>query len=189
MKKYVLAFDEGTASARAILFDKDAHAVTCAQHEIHQIYPHPGWVDQDPMDIYASQYAALTECIAKSATATEEIAAVGITNQHQTTVVWNKLTGKPVCNAIVWQCRRTSDICGELEIHGHTDCIREATAAGAAFLASLGVDFYRDRDELCEKISGGKHFTPELDSATREKYLSGWRRALSDCKAFSEEDI
>lgn len=127
MKKYLLALDEGTTSARAILFDKDAHAISCAQHEIHQIYPHPGWVEQDPMDIYAGQYAALTECIAKSGISPDEIAAVGITNQRETTVVWNKNTGKPVCNAIVWQCRRTADICRELEIYGHADYIRETT--------------------------------------------------------------
>ena len=127
MKKYILALDEGTTSARAILFDKSANIISSAQHEIQQIYPHPGWVEQDPMDIYASQYAALTECIAKSGISPEEIAAVGITNQRETTVVWDKNTGKPICNAIVWQCRRTADICRELEIYGHYEYIRETT--------------------------------------------------------------
>ena len=127
MKKYVLALDEGTTSARAILFDKEANTISTAQHEIQQIYPHPGWVEQDPMAIYASQYAALTECIAKSGISPDEIAAVGITNQRETTVVWSKITGKPVCNAIVWQCRRTADICRELEIYGHGEYIRETT--------------------------------------------------------------
>ena len=109
MKKYILSLDEGTTSARAILFDKDINIVSMAQHEIPQIYPAPGMVEQNPMDIYANQYAALTECIAKSGIDTLEIAAVGITNQRETVIAWNKLTGRPVCNAIVWQCRRTSE--------------------------------------------------------------------------------
>ena len=111
MKKYILSLDEGTTSARAILFDRNAKIVASAQHEFPQIYPKPGWVEQDAMDIYASQYASLIECIAKSGVSPDEIAAVGITNQRETTIVWNKKTGKPVYNAIVWQCRRTADIC------------------------------------------------------------------------------
>ena len=127
MKKYILALDEGTTSARAILFDKNAKIISSAQHEITQIYPHAGWVEQDPMDIYASQYAALTECIAKSDVSPDEIAAVGITNQRETTIVWDKTTGKPICNAIVWQCRRTSDICEALEKDGHSEYIKKTT--------------------------------------------------------------
>ena len=118
MKKYVLALDEGTTSARAILFDKNSNIVSMAQHEFPQYYPHAGWVEQEPMEIYANQYAALTECIAKSGIDPEEIAAVGITNQRETVVAWNKITGKPICRAIVWQCRRTADICQSLEEKG-----------------------------------------------------------------------
>ena len=127
MKKYILALDEGTTSARAILFDKDANIISIAQHEIKQIYPHPGWVEQDPMEIYANQYAALTECVVKSGISPSEIAAVGITNQRETTVVWNRNTGKPIYNAIVWQCRRTSDICRELDKGGHAEYIQNTT--------------------------------------------------------------
>ncbi len=127
MKKYVLALDEGTTSARAILFDKDAEICAVAQHEIRQIYPNPGWVEQDPIEIYANQYASLTECIAKSGVDPEEIAAVGITNQRETVIAWNKKTGRPLCNAIVWQCRRTADICEALEKAGHADYIRRTT--------------------------------------------------------------
>ena len=127
MKKYILALDEGTTSARAVLFDKNSKVVSMAQHEFAQYYPHPGWVEQDPMDIYANQYAALTECIAKSGIASDEIAAVGITNQRETVVAWNRKTGKPICNAIVWQCRRTSDICEELESEGYSEYIRKTT--------------------------------------------------------------
>ncbi len=127
MKKYIIALDEGTTSARAILFDKESNIISMAQHEINQIYQKPGWVEQDPMDIYANQYAALTECIAKSGVDVKEIAAVGITNQRETVIVWDKNTGKPINNAIVWQCRRTADICKKLEEDGHAEYIRRAT--------------------------------------------------------------
>ncbi|MBO4452864.1 MAG: glycerol kinase GlpK, partial [Clostridia bacterium] len=127
MKKYILALDEGTTSARAILFDKKARVISVSQHEFTQIYPQPGWVEHDPMEIYANQYAAMTECIAKSGIDPNEIAGIGITNQRETTVVWNKTTGKPVCNAIVWQCRRTSDICEKLIKDGYSDVIRKKT--------------------------------------------------------------
>ena len=127
MKKYVLALDEGTTSARAILFDKEARIIAMAQHEFAQYYPHPGWVEQDPMEIYANQYAAMTECIAKSGIDAEEIAAVGITNQRETVVVWERATGKPICPAIVWQCRRTADICEALERDGYAELIRRTT--------------------------------------------------------------
>ena len=127
MKKYILALDEGTTSARAILFDGDSNIIAMAQHEFAQFYPHPGWVEQDPMDIYANQYAALSECIAKSGVSPDEIAAVGITNQRETVIAWDKKSGKPVCNAIVWQCRRTAEICEELEGQGYAEYIRDTT--------------------------------------------------------------
>ncbi len=127
MKKYVLALDEGTTSARAILFGRYSNTVSVAQHEIKQIYPAAGWVEQDPMDIYANQYASLTECIAKSGVDPQDIAAVGITNQRETVIAWDKNTGRPICNAIVWQCRRTADICQELIDGGHSDYISETT--------------------------------------------------------------
>ena len=127
MKKYVLALDEGTTSARAILFDKESNIVSMAQHEIKGIYPKAGWVEQDPMEIYANQYAALTECIAKSGISPDEIAALGITNQRETVVAWDKKSGRPICNAIVWQCRRTADICRDLEERGYADYVSKTT--------------------------------------------------------------
>lgn len=127
MKKYVLALDEGTTSARSILFDRECNIVSSSQHEFTQYYPHPGWVEQDPMEIYANQYATLTECIAKSGISSDEIAGIGITNQRETTIIWNKLTGKPIYNAIVWQCRRTSDICDSLISEGYSDYIQKTT--------------------------------------------------------------
>ena len=127
MKKYVLALDEGTTSARAILFDGESRIICMAQHEIRQIYPAPGWVEQDPMEIYANQYAVLTECIVRSGISSEEIAAIGITNQRETVVAWEKSSGKPITNAIVWQCRRTADICHRLEEEGHAPYISAVT--------------------------------------------------------------
>ncbi len=126
-KSYILALDEGTTSARAILFDREANMLAVAQHEIPQIYPTPGMVEQNPMDIYANQYAALTECVAKSGIDPTQIAAVGITNQRETVIAWDRRTGRPLCNAIVWQCRRTADICRELEKAGHADYIHRTT--------------------------------------------------------------
>ena len=127
MKKYILALDEGTTSARSILFDHECNVICSSQHEFAQYYPNPGWVEQNPMDIYANQYATLTECIAKSGISTDEIAGIGITNQRETTILWNKITGKPVYNAIVWQCRRTADICDDLVQKGYSDYIQKTT--------------------------------------------------------------
>ena len=127
MKKYILALDEGTTSARSIIFDHDCKIFCSSQHEFTQYYPQPGWVEQDPMEIYANQYATLTQCIAKSGINTAEIAGIGITNQRETTILWNKITGKPIYNAIVWQCRRTADICDELIQAGHAEYIQQAT--------------------------------------------------------------
>lgn len=126
-KQYILSLDEGTTSARTILFDKEMNARSTAQQEFAQIYPQPGWVEHDPMQIYATQYASLTECIAKSGVSPEEIAGIGITNQRETTIVWEKSTGKPIYNAIVWQCRRTAAICEQLEREGHGETIQKAT--------------------------------------------------------------
>ena len=127
MKEYLLALDEGTTSTRAILFDRNSRVVSTAQHEFTQIYPEPGMVEHDAMEIWANQYASLTECIAKSGISPEKIAAIGITNQRETTVVWEKKTGKPVMNAIVWQCRRTADICEELINSGLSETVCEKT--------------------------------------------------------------
>lgn len=127
MKKYILTLDEGTTSARAIIFNEQGRSVSVAQNEFSQIYPKAGFVEHDPVEIFSAQYAAVTEALILACITPEEIAAVGITNQRETTVVWDKTTGEPVCNAIVWQCRRTADICEELERKGLADYISEAT--------------------------------------------------------------
>ncbi|MFP2769482.1 glycerol kinase GlpK [Oceanisphaera sp. KMM 10153] len=126
-KRYVVALDQGTTSSRAIIFDEAARIQGLAQRDFAQIYPHAGWVEHDPMEIWATQRATLTEVLAKTGIAPEQIAAIGITNQRETTVVWNKTTGKPVYNAIVWQCRRTAELCEQLKAQGLTDYVQENT--------------------------------------------------------------
>ncbi len=127
MKNYILALDQGTTSSRAILFDKEQNIIGTVQKEFRQIYPQAGWVEHDPMEIYSGQYAAMMEVLAQCNISPRQLAAIGITNQRETTVVWEKATGKPICNAIVWQCRRTASICEELTAQGLAPYIRQAT--------------------------------------------------------------
>ena len=127
MKKYIISLDQGTTSSRAIVFDKNQQIVGMAQHELPQIYPKEGWVEHDPMEIYATQYGVMVEALTKNNISIDEIAAIGITNQRETTILWDKSTGKPVYNAIVWQCRRTAEICEQLKKDGWEDYIKEAS--------------------------------------------------------------
>jgi len=122
-----MALDQGTTSSRCILFNKQGKACSTAQKEFRQIFPKPGWVEHDPMDIWASQISVAVEAMSKIGAGAENIAAIGITNQRETTVVWEKETGKPVCNAIVWQCRRTAELVDELKSEGFDRIIREKT--------------------------------------------------------------
>ncbi len=115
MKKYIISLDQGTTSSRAVIFDKEQNIVEIAQKEFEQIYPKTGYVEHNPMDIYLSQYAVLTEVIQKSGIDIKEVSAIGITNQRETAILWDKDTGRPVYNAIVWQCRRTAPICEKLK--------------------------------------------------------------------------
>jgi len=126
-KSYILALDQGTTSSRAILYDRDGKVVKVAQKEFTQIYPQAGWVEHDPMEIWGSQSGVASEILTITGIPAEEIAAIGITNQRETTVVWDKQTGKPIYNAIVWQCRRTAGICDELKAKGMEDVCREST--------------------------------------------------------------
>ncbi|MDA0149808.1 glycerol kinase GlpK [Vibrio sp. LaRot3] len=126
-QKYIVALDQGTTSSRAVILDHDANVVGVSQREFSQIYPQAGWVEHDPMEIWASQSSTLVEAIAKTGIRSDQIAAIGITNQRETTIVWNKETGKPVYNAIVWQCRRTADMCEDLKQQGLEEYIRDNT--------------------------------------------------------------
>ncbi|MGY0157629.1 glycerol kinase GlpK [Edwardsiella tarda] len=126
-QKYIVALDQGTTSSRAVILDHDANIVSVSQREFEQIYPKAGWVEHDPMEIWATQSSTLTEAMAKADIESDQIAAIGITNQRETTIVWEKETGKPVYNAIVWQCRRTADICEQLKRDGLEEYIRHHT--------------------------------------------------------------
>ena len=126
-KNYILSLDQGTTSSRAILFDHDGKIVGVAQKELTQIYPKAGWVEHDPMEIWETQIAVAREALELAVASPEEVAAIGITNQRETTIVWNKHTGKPVYNAIVWQCRRTSGICDDVKRQGLEQYIQVST--------------------------------------------------------------
>lgn len=186
-KKVVVALDQGTTSSRAIIFDHDANTISAAQREFTQIYPKPGWVEHDPMEIWATQRSSLTEVLAQSDIANEEVAAIGITNQRETTIVWEKDTGHPVYNAIVWQCRRTADFCEKLKADGHEDYIRDTTGlvVDAYFSGSKiawildNVEGARERAEKGEllfgtvdtwliwKLTHGKSHVTDVSNASR----------------------
>ncbi|MBE5883921.1 MAG: glycerol kinase GlpK [Lachnospiraceae bacterium] len=127
MQKYIMALDQGTTSSRCILFDKKGNICSMAQKEFTQIYPKPGWVEHNPMEIWSSQLAVAIECMAIMGVKAAQIGGIGITNQRETTILWDKHTGEPVYNAIVWQCRRTSDMIEELKADGFDRKIREKT--------------------------------------------------------------
>src|ERR1700712_1322729 len=124
---FVLALDQGTTSSRAIVFDDSGSAVAMAQREIQQIFPRPGWVEHDPLEIWESQLATAREALAKAGLVAGDIASIGITNQRETTVVWNRSTGLPICNAIVWQDRRSEPTCAALRERGLEPLFRART--------------------------------------------------------------
>ncbi|MDR2613732.1 MAG: glycerol kinase, partial [Candidatus Accumulibacter sp.] len=127
MTKYLVALDQGTTSSRSIVFDKQGHIIQSAQKEFTQIFPKPGWVEHDPMEIWSTQIGVLAEAKTRAGLNASDIAAIGITNQRETTVVWEKATGTPVYNAIVWQCRRTAEYCDTLKAKGFDKAIKEKT--------------------------------------------------------------
>ena len=127
MKKYIMALDQGTTSSRSIIFDKNGNIVSLVQREFPQIFPKEGWVEHDPMAIWSTQIAACTEALMKIGGSWDEICGIGITNQRETVVVWDRKTGVPIYNAIVWQCRRTADYCEELKEKGYSELIRQKT--------------------------------------------------------------
>ena len=187
MARYLLALDQGTTSSRAILFDEDQHIVSVAQKEFTQFYPQSGWVEHDPMEIYSSIYGVMMEAITKSGIDVRDIAAIGITNQRETTIVWDKTTGRPIYNAIVWQCRRTASICDELRERGLTEYIQKTTGlvldayfSGTKLKWILdNVDGAREKAERGElifgtvdtwlvwKLTGGKVHITDYTNASR----------------------
>jgi len=187
MSRFILALDQGTTSSRAIVFDGAGTPVATAQKEYRQIYPQPGWVEHDPNDIWSSQIGVAAEAIAKAGIKAADIAALGITNQRETTLIWDRATGQPIYNAIVWQCRRTADICQALKAAGHADLIRERTGlvidayfsgTKAAWILDH-VDGARDRANRGElafgtvdtwlmwNLSGGKLHITDVSNASR----------------------
>src|SRR5450432_4416387 len=189
---YILALDQGTTSSRAILFNHDGDIVTVAQKEFTQIYPQPAWVEHDAEQIWSSQFSVMAEVIAKQNITTSQIAAIGITNQRETTIVWDRATGKPVYNAIVWQDRRTAAFCDELKARNMAGMIRQKTGLiidayfsatklkwildnvpGARNKADNGQLAFGTVDSwLVWKLSGGKLHITDVSNASRTMLLN-----------------
>ena len=185
--KFILSLDQGTTSSRAIIFDKAGKIISKAQEEFAQIYPQPGWVEHSPQDIWGSMLSVTGSALKGAKLTAEDIAAVGITNQRETTIVWDRATGEPVYNAIVWQCRRTADFCEKLKREGFAERIYNKTGLvpDAYFSATKikwildNVDGARERaerGELCFgtvdtfllwKLTGGKSFATDYTNAAR----------------------
>ena len=175
MPKYILSLDQGTTSSRAILFDSDQNIVAMEQKEFPQIYPREGWVEHDPMEIYSSQYAVMMGLIAKSGIDVSDIAGIGITNQRETTILWDKETGRPVYNAIVWQCRRTADICEDLKRRGLEDYVRKNTGLVIdAYFSGTKIKWILDHVEgLRERAERGEILFGTVDSWLVWKLTNG----------------
>ena len=175
MERYVLALDQGTTSSRAIIFDKEQNIYGVAQKEFNQIYPKEGWVEHDPMEIWASQYGVLQEVLAKTNISPEQIAAIGITNQRETAIVWDKQTGEPVYNAIVWQCRRTADICEKLKSDGFDKYIKENTGLLIdAYFSATKIKWILDNvDGARERAEKGKLLFGTVDTWLLWKLTNG----------------
>ena len=166
MSKYILSLDQGTTSSRAILFDQEQNIIGVSQKEFTQFYPQEGWVEHDAMEIWSSQYAVMMEIIAQSGVDVADIAAIGITNQRETTIVWDADTGRPICNAIVWQCRRTADIVDGLIAGGLEDHIRRTTGLiPDAYFSATKIKWILDHVEGArEKARRGEILFGTVDS-------------------------
>lgn len=208
-KKYVVALDQGTTSSRAIIFDKEQNIMGVSQKEFTQIYPKEGWVEHNPLEIWSSQYAVLQEVLAKTNITADEIAAIGITNQRETTIVWDKNTGEPVYNAIVWQCRRTASIVEELKkddefsnyVKENTGLLLDAYFSGTKIKWILdNVEGARERAEKGEllfgtvdtwlvwKLTNGKIHVTDYTNASRT-LLYNIKELRWDEKIISKLDI
>ena len=175
MSKYILALDQGTTSSRVLMFDEHQNIMGISQKEFTQIYPKEGWVEHDAMEIWSSQYATMMEVIAQTGVNPADIAAIGITNQRETTILWDKETGRPIWNAIVWQCRRTADIVDNLLADGYGDHIRAVTGlVPDAYFSATKIKWILDHVEGArERAREGKVLFGTVDSWLLWKLTGG----------------
>jgi len=175
MEQFILALDQGTTSSRAIVFDHQGQIKSVAQKEFTQIFPKPGWVEHDPKEIWSSQASVAAESIAKIGINGKNIAAIGITNQRETTIVWDKTTGEPVYNAIVWQDRRTASYCTQLKVNGYEDLVRGKTGLVIdAYFAATKIKWILDNvDGARQKANQGKLAFGTVDSWLVWKFTRG----------------
>ncbi|MCR4580386.1 MAG: glycerol kinase GlpK [Treponema sp.] len=180
-KKYVIALDQGTTSSRAIVYDKNSVPLGSKQREFTQYYPHPGWVEHDAEEIFKCQLKVLQSLLIENEIRHDEIAAVGITNQRETVVIWDKATGKPVYHAVVWQCRRTADYCERLMADGYTDLIREKTGLLIdAYFSGTKIKWILDNvPGVRERAERGELLAGTIDTWLIWK-LSGGRAHVTD---------
>ncbi len=185
--KYILALDQGTTSSRAIVFDRNGEIRGMAQQEFPQIYPRAGWVEHNPLDIKSGQFGAVTQALVRSGISMADVQAIGITNQRETTIVWDKYTGEPVYNAIVWQCRRTAEMCERLRQKGYAEMIYEKTGLVLdAYFSATKIKWILDNVEgartrakqgglcfgtvdtyLMWQLSGGRIYATDYTNASR----------------------
>ena len=166
MKQYIMSLDQGTTSSRCILFDKQGNICSMAQREFTQIYPKPGYVEHNPMEIWSSQLGVAIEAMAMVNAKPENIAGIGITNQRETTIVWDKTTGKPIYNAIVWQCRRTADKIDKLKADGMEETVKAKTGLvpDAYFSATKIVWILENVEGAREKAEKGELLFGTVDT-------------------------
>ncbi|WP_128894921.1 glycerol kinase GlpK [Longirhabdus pacifica] len=181
MEKYILSLDQGTTSSRAIIFNHAGEIIEAAQKEFTQIFPKPGWVEHDATEIWSSILSVISEVLSKASIEASQIAGIGITNQRETAVVWDKHTGKPIYNAVVWQSRQTSAICDELKAQGHSDLFREKTGLLIdAYFSGTKVKWILDHvDGAREKADKGDLLFGTIDSWLIWK-LSGGKAHVTD---------
>ncbi len=174
--KYILALDQGTTSSRAILFDCEQNIVGIARKEITQHYPQEGWVEQDPMEIFSSQYSVMMEVLTQSGVPVSDVAAIGISNQRETTILWDRATGLPIYNAIVWQCRRTADLVDDLKKRGLSEKIRRSTGLlPDAYFSGTKIEWILDHVPGSRKRAAeGKILSGTVDSWLIWKLTEGW---------------
>ena len=184
MEKFILALDQGTTSSRAIVFDHEGNIRSVAQHEFPQIFPHSGWVEHDPLQIWGSQASVIASAISKIGINGHNIAGIGTPNQRETTIVWDRETGEPVYNAIVWQDRRTSEYflmqfqSDILQTQVLRPRVTETTALGVAYLAGLAVGFWESIAQIQSQWHVEHEFSPQMSLEKVARDIDGWHDAV-----------